>query len=269
MRYWNGNIISATRQSVSSNSANGIFNLRAQQVYKSASKWPEPIPPIVSNGLQLHLDAGNSSSYSGSGTTWSDLSGNGNHATLVNGPTYSSSDGGYIQFDGSNDHASVSSLDIPDKPFTVAAWVNHTSINGWRSYMGQDTSESTSHAALYFQKRNNTNDFAISVNPIGPSNNVVADSTITASTNTWYNVCGVVSTTSLKIYVNGTLEGTANSSTAIAPRTGNLLIGASFWNRNIVDFFPGKISSVFIYDRELSATEVTQNYNAIRSRYGL
>ena len=269
MRYWNRNLISSTKRPVTESEASGIFDLTSQLVYKSASEWPFPPIPIVSNGLVLHLDAGNSNSYSGSGTTWSDLSGNGNHATLVNGPSFSSSDGGYIHFDGSNDRASISSLDVPDKPFTIAAWVNHDSVNGWRTYAGQDTSMSGAGGALYFQKRNNTNYFAISTRPSDGTSGSVAFSTTTASTNTWFNVCGVASTTAMKIYINGTLEATTNNSTSIAARTGDLLIGAGFYNNNIVDFFDGKISSVLIYDRELSATEVTQNYYSIKSRYGL
>ena len=63
---------------------------------------------IVSSGLVLHLDAGNASSYPGSGTTLTDLSGSGNNGTLVNGPTYSSANGGSLSFDGVNDYVSVS-----------------------------------------------------------------------------------------------------------------------------------------------------------------
>ena len=69
-------------------------------------------PKIITDGLVLCLDAGNTKSYPGSGTSWSDLSGQGNTGTLVNGPTYSSADGGSIVFDGSNDYGSLSSLNL-------------------------------------------------------------------------------------------------------------------------------------------------------------
>ena len=65
-------------------------------------------PEVVEDGLVLALDAGNTKSYPGSGTTWTDLSGNGNNGTLTNGPTYSSSNGGSIVFDGVNDFVDIS-----------------------------------------------------------------------------------------------------------------------------------------------------------------
>ena len=64
-------------------------------------------PRIPTSGLIFYLDAANTRSYPGSGTTWTDLSGNGNTGTLTNGPTYSSANGGQIVFDGSNDNAVV------------------------------------------------------------------------------------------------------------------------------------------------------------------
>ena len=84
----------------------------------------------------MHLDAGNSSSYSGTGTTWSDLSGNGNHATLVNGPTYSSADGGAIVFDGSNDYASTN-IQLPNRPYTVSIWANYHTPFGSHRFIHQ------------------------------------------------------------------------------------------------------------------------------------
>ena len=69
-----------------------------------ASEFNENLVDIVRNGLVLNLDAGNLSSYSGSGTIWTDVSGKGNTGTLANGPTYNSANGGYIIFDGSNDY---------------------------------------------------------------------------------------------------------------------------------------------------------------------
>ena len=62
---------------------------------------------LVTSGLILHLDSSNSGSYPGSGTTWTDLSGNGRNATLINGTQYSSLDGGKIVFDGTNDYDEI------------------------------------------------------------------------------------------------------------------------------------------------------------------
>ena len=73
--------------------------------------------PIVTDGLVLCLDAANPKSYPGSGTTWTDLSGNGNNGTLVNGVGYNSDNGGSLSFDGVNDYVSKSSWVNP--PTTV------------------------------------------------------------------------------------------------------------------------------------------------------
>lgn len=79
---------------------------------------------IVRDGLVLHLDAANVKSYSGSGTVWNDLSGNGNDGTLTNGPLYSAGNNGYFTFDGSNDFISTNnySLDFGTDSFTLAIW---------------------------------------------------------------------------------------------------------------------------------------------------
>ena len=83
---------------------------------------------IIPNGSVLNLDAGNPSSYSGTGTTWTDLSGNSNHATLISSPTYNTNNKGSIVFNGSSSYATVvssSSLDLPNN-ITVSMWVYNT-----------------------------------------------------------------------------------------------------------------------------------------------
>ena len=89
-------------------------------------------PNIVKDGLVLHLDAANYKSYPGSGTTWSDLSGNGNNGTLTNGPTFDSGNRGSIVFDGSNDFvylSNPSSLAFGTGDFSIEIWCNPDSIN--------------------------------------------------------------------------------------------------------------------------------------------
>ena len=142
MVYWNRGLISSQEHLPTNSGTSGVYDLTSQQIYTSESQWPAAASSsggggsssgIVSSGLLMHLDAGNSSSYSGSGTTWSDLSGNGNHATLINGPTYSSADGGALDFDGSNDYATASLL-MPSRPYTASVWINHDSLSGFFQY---------------------------------------------------------------------------------------------------------------------------------------
>ena len=160
MVYWNRGLISSQEHLPTNSGTSGLYDLTSQQIYTSESQWPGSASSssgggsssgIVSSGLLMHLDAGNSSSYSGTGTTWSDLSGNGNHATLVNGPTYSSADGGAIDFDGSNDRAFVSLL-MPSRPYTVAVWLNHDALYPplQQHYLGQYYSSSSTNYGFSF-----------------------------------------------------------------------------------------------------------------------
>jgi hypothetical protein len=83
-------------------------------------------PHIVTDGLILSLDAANNKSYPRSGTTWNDLSGNGNNGTLVNGPTFSSANGGSIVFDGTNDVVSTTLVQTFVNELTVETWYRGT-----------------------------------------------------------------------------------------------------------------------------------------------
>ena len=83
-------------------------------------------PYSFSGGPTLLLDAGIATSYPGSGTIWTDLSGNGNNGTLTNGPTFSSADGGSIVCDGVNDHIALPSIDT-NSDFTLNFWTKRTS----------------------------------------------------------------------------------------------------------------------------------------------
>lgn len=86
-----------------------------------------PPPPIVTNGLVLHLDAGDTASYPVTGTTWTDLSGNGNNGTLVNGVGYNSANGGSLVFDGVNDR--VSTTFKPSGARSYFIWIKYNTVN--------------------------------------------------------------------------------------------------------------------------------------------
>ena len=231
-------------------------------------------PKIVTDNLLLCLDAGNTKSYPGTGTAWNDLSGNGHNATL-SGVSFSSDNGGCITFDGSNDYGYISSLDLPSRPFTLSVWIKHeTNLDGWQSYMGQDSSNAGNNAVFYFQKKSHSTSDANAFSLVVRPNN--SDSTsssrvngTTASLNVWTNLCGVLSSSDMKMYVNGELEGTLSNSNTLAPRTGNFVIGASFWTDNLTDWFKGKMSTAMVYSNELSAAEVKQNFDAHKHRFGL
>ena len=105
-------------------------------------------PRIVTDGLVLALDAGNTKSYPGSGTTWTDLSGRGNTGTLTNGPTYSSANGGSIVFDGTNDHVTmsgnnISGLSAETTDFSICIWVKYNSTASYGAFFAKQNSISS------------------------------------------------------------------------------------------------------------------------------
>ena len=215
---------------------------------------------IVTDGLVLHLDAGNSTSYPGSGTTWTDLSGNGNTGTLTNGPTYSSADGGSIVFDGSNDFVDCggnASLNFTNN-FALSAWFYRatTQPSPDAGIAGKFLDPGQSGYMLWYNS--STVDFYF-------ANAVRANSSTTISANIWYNVVGTYNGATASIYINGTLDTATNVATNANATGVNFMVGKynDAGGRN----FAGGISNVLAYNRALTATEIQQNYLATKSRY--
>jgi len=213
----------------------------------------------VTSGLVLCLDAANRKSYPGSGTTWTDLSGSGFNGTLTNGPTFGSADGGSIVFDGTNDI--VTTTYVSTNTYTFSAWFKTNVVSsGFRNIISIPTpnyslvllDDDTSNLGFW------TND-ALSGSAL---------STPTISTNTWYNVVFVREGNSItggyKAYLNGILYGNANTGTWST--TASLSVGG---RTDVSQPLNGNISQVLIYNRALSALEVSQNFNALRGRYGI
>ena len=218
------------------------------------------------NGLVLCLDAGNTKSYPGSGTTWTDLTGIGNNGTLTNGPTYSSANGGAIVFDGTDDYVQTIRNDITDNSsFSLSCWFRITTLNNsFRPLI--DCGNFGGGTAGYCIAINNSNRLYVAVNAgfVEISNSI--------TTNTWYNVVATASfgtPYSLNLYLNGIL-GTVNTSATTNALTNN----SSFVRlaQNIVGGlirFSGNIAQASIYNRALTAAEIQQNFNALRGRYGI
>lgn len=226
-------------------------------------------PYIVREGMVLYLDAGNTKSYPGSGTTWADLSGNGNTGTLTNGPTYNSANGGSIVFDGVDDYVSESNfLSKISSGFTLVAWVNFTNASS-------PSNQKIIHIQNGQPEVNIDNYNGGSGNPklhfytaaSGSGNNIMTSGEDIVN-NTWYNVVGVYDdNTKFKyIYVNGTIKNSGTTTVKISWPNSVAWIGRRL---DTSEPFNGRISSVKIYNRALTATEVLQNYNALRSRFGI
>ena len=217
---------------------------------------------IVKDGLVLDLDAAKKDSYPGSGTVWNDLSGNNNNGTLTNGPTFSSTNGGSIGLNGTNQYLRAANLNnSPSSYMTLLIWVKHTG-NGSLMWLGRSISDADTEFG--FLIASNKMEFWDYDNGYGVQN-VFANTTLT--TNTW-NLLGLTkSTTSFTFYLNGVADGTTTAAKNAAYSSNDFIIGCDIRDNN--NFLPGTISSAMVYNRTLSATEITQNYNAQKSRFGL
>jgi len=223
--------------------------------YYNGTSWVNIVESIVTSGLVLNLDAGNTSSYPGSGTTWTDLSGNGNNGTLVNGVGYDSGNGGSLTFDGSNDYVDCGTFGV--SYITVNTWVYRTS--------------STTNQGICRKQ----NSWAVSqyngVLQVAPGTSWTFYNTgYTIPLNTWVNIAytynGSGTTGSQTVYINGSsIYSTTAGSGAISINSNAARIGYddNGW------YWGGKIAQTQIYNRALSSDEVLQNYNAVKSRYGL
>jgi len=214
----------------------------------------------VTSGLVLCLDAANRKSYPGSGTTWTDLSGSGFNGTLTNGPTFGSADGGSIVFDGTNDI--VTTTYVSTNTYTFSAWFKTNVVSsGFRNII----SIPTPNYSLILLDNDTSNLGFWTLDALTSGSTL---STPTISTNTWYNVVFVREGNSItggyKAYLNGILYGNANTGTWST--TASLSVGG---RTDVSQPLNGNISQVLIYNRALSALEVSQNFNALRGRYGI
>jgi len=229
---------------------------------------------IVTNGLVLNLDAAKTDSYPGTGTTWRDLSGNNNNGTLINGPTFSGiGKQAAIVFDGVDDYfiTQLSSIGNANQSFTFGGVFRITNKLSYESNRFIFSNYVLSSQSGFFAITTNkdttplislwlrNNDRSVSVQTSG----------ITPSLNTWYYVVGVrdVITNEIKLYINSSLIDTKTLSGDLTVRDStNTYGGVRHFTSQIIS---ADVASTQIYNRALSAAEVSQNFNALRGRYGI
>ena len=214
-------------------------------------------PKVVTDNLVLYLDAANTRSYPGTGTTWNDISRSENTTcTLVNGPTFSTTNAGIITTDGVNDYMSIT-LPTFSSTYSISFWVRPISLPaGAGSEIQLFGSPSDVASISFFASISNVYKF------ISWNGSTGRTGTTTVSLNTWYNFVMVNSTNTI-FYLNGNVDGTfANTATLNSgAATFASIGGARYLNANF-----GIIS---FYNKALSSTEVLQNYNAQKSRFRL
>lgn len=229
-------------------------------------------PKSVTDGLVLCLDAANPKSYIGSGTAWNDLSGNNNTGTLTNGPTYTSSFGGSIVFDGTNDYASVPTYtQSPTTQLTLSLWTKPSSTTQTNTLMSKWGSSSQANFSwLLFLNWFGTGLYFLVGNSAGTGYSVhsIAHN---LSTGSYINYTITYSSGAVNMYMNGNLiSSSASANTALKTVATPITIGAD-WDGGSVDtllrYYNGNISNVSVYNRALSASEVLNNHNATKGRY--
>ena len=200
-------------------------------------------PTIVTSGLVLALDAADKLSYPGSGTTWKDLSGNSNNGTLTNGPTFSAANLGSIVFDGTNDYVTgnISNLSV----YTVSIFMKILALKIGGGLFGAGTE-------VVFQ--------------MGGDNVWQFNSAFTAYAPTvgqWYYTVGVQTASTQTLYINNTQVATASATTSLG--TTGYVLGR---RNNGLIYVNYQLATVSVHNRALSTTEMLQNYNATKSRFG-
>jgi hypothetical protein len=222
-------------------------------------------PAIVTNGLVLNLDAGFTPSYPTTGTTWYDLSGNASNGTLTNGPTFNSADSGSIVFDGVDDIVTCATNSITSNSLTFIIWIKRFSFG-------------TQGTGLVFNRGGGGSTTGMNINYPTPSNGLgyhwnddlntyTYNPGLAIPLNTWCFCCVSVSPTQAIFQVNNsTVVRSYTNVTANTTVGTNLMVGT---DHTIGRYVNANIAYASMYNRALSQSEITQNYNATKSRFGL
>ncbi len=238
-------------------------------------------PSIVSDGLVGYLDAANQRSYSGSGTFWFDLSGTGNTAYLINGPSFSGAGGSCaISCDGTNDYIEIidnSNLDFGSNNFTVEYWFkklaltngfdNFWGVNKWNTGGTPGTNEWTLNIGEYSSIE--------CVHFLIESGNTIYTTgihTLPNPTSQFHQVVGIRNGSKLELYLDGTqLYSNTPAGMAISTSVNNVSsLNLRVANTAPTNLYTNSSSSVIrVYRKALTPQEILQNFNATRFRYGI
>jgi hypothetical protein len=218
-------------------------------------------PDIVADGLVLYLDAGSPNSYRlDFGTTWKDMSGFNNSGSLINGPTYSTINGGSFVFNGNSEYV-LANLNCNKTNYSIDWWIYPSTVSSFNQFMtfnslnwGSFGCHTTSAGQVY-----------IGTTDIDGTGRIAPWRTNVYVTNTWQNFTWTFANGAAKFYKNSTLEASGTISVAAAASFTSLYIG-----RNDTNTINGRIPNIKVYSNKvLSTDEIAQNYNAVKSRFGL
>jgi len=232
-----------------------------------------PIVQFITSGSLIYLDANNTTSYPGSGATWFDLSPNGYNATLQNSPTFNSTSPKNFQFNGTTQTGTFAGISSGSNAsnFTWGGWVAPLTGSVARHIFsrGRDSGGGGEwNLGLFKDTANKIAAQAVLTTPSVTAPIATAPNAIT--NNAWIQIFGVLTQgSSLKLYINGALQTTT---TATGTNLRNSTTGWRMAEQFQVETdlrFNGRISTMNVYNRALSDTEILQNFDATKERYGL
>jgi hypothetical protein len=225
-------------------------------------------PPIVTNGLVMNLDAGNRQSYVSGSTTWRDLSGNEYNGTLTNSPTFNTSNLGNISFISSSQqyincgtYTLTSAVD-----FTVTSWFNKTASTV--GFLFSIDASSCGNSPMTYVAI----DTIITCRYETTTSSNLLSSSISVNDSNWHSVSYVRSGANSLLYIDGILNNTLAITGTAGTGTKNMLIGTRQGSISNpagcgATYLTANIATMMFYSRALSAQEVAQNYNALKSRF--
>ena len=225
-------------------------------------------PNLVTNGLVLCYDPANTKSFVSGSTSLFDLTSSKDDGSLINGPTFNSENGGSIVFDGANDLVQGSGISNITS-FTISIWFKMTgpgSTGGasntiYNSLFGIN---SGNRRILVASSTNTGQTEGTILVQMGGSNYFSTSLTVT---NVWNNVVYTFSPNIATLYINGIIQTTQSNSSVTFPDA-NIYLGA--YNNPITAYaMKGNIAQTSVYNRSLSLSEVLQNYNASKRKFGL
>lgn len=242
-------------------------------------------PDIITDNLELCLDAWDKKSYSGSGSVWYDRAGNSYNGNLVTDATFNSTQKA-IESDGTGGHV-YGDIDptIFGSDFTISCWFNRHSAGSWDALFSNNRSSSSwsnsdkEGAILGFRGSGGTTDhpnaISVGINAVGTSNYGVYINLGSDHYNKWINLTLTRVGTAINLYAykEGELltDSGTYSSYSISTSNDQYLVGRHWYNSGSTStqILNGWINSVNVYSKALTAAEVLQNYNATKSRFSL
>jgi hypothetical protein len=233
----------------------------------------------IKDSLLLYLDAANTNSYPGSGNTWKDMSTTVANGTLTNGAVYSNTNAGTISLDGVDDYVDIGnkiSLLASTLPLTIEMWI-YINAGSVAAGITLDVGNPANYYGVYTSFANSSGLISFltsygSGGPIGGSSRQTATTGANFAVNTWYHVVGITENAiaNSKVYVNGVSQAITtggNGGALVWSGTGIGRVGGN-WGAGTPSM-AGRIAVAKVYSRALTQDEVTQNYNALKGRFGL